>query len=230
LHAQIWRQLPWPLNGTVRRQREHAAMLKVIGAGLSRTGTFSLKRALEALGFGPCYHMDELFRRPDHVDIWANAARAEPDYVALFEGYVSAADAPVCHFWREIRNAHPKSKVILTVRDAESWYASFHSTVFQAMSRPTLLPAAARPPLEVARRLVLERIFGGRFEDKTYALSVFEAHNRSVIGSVESSDLLVYQIGDGWAPLCAFLAVPVPSEEFPMTNERVRFRSRIGLE
>jgi Sulfotransferase domain len=205
-------------------------MLKVIGAGLSRTGTFSLKRALEILGFGPCYHMDELFRRPDHVGVWANAMREEPDFVALLEDYVSAVDAPVCHFWRQIRGCHPKSKVILTVRDAESWYASFHATVFQAMSRPTLVPVAARPPLEAVRRLVLEGVFSGRFEDKAYALSFYEAHNRSVVASVEPSDLLVYQIGEGWAPLCVFLAVPVPSQEFPMTNERARFRSRIGLE
>jgi len=229
LHAQIAACLA-RLMLAVRRLREHEAMLKIIGAGLSRTGTFSLMRALEVLGFGPCYHMDELFRRPDHVAIWRNAARADPDFVALFEGYVSAMDAPVCHFWRQIRGSHPKSKVILTVRDAESWYASFHSTVFQAMSRPTLLPAVARPPLEVARRLVLEGVFSGRFEDKAYALSIYEAHNRSVIDLVESCDLLVYQIADGWAPLCDFLAAPVPDREFPFTNQRTKFRSRIGLE
>jgi Sulfotransferase domain len=108
-------------------------MLKVIGAGFSRTGTFSLKRALEILGFGPCYHMDELFRRPEHVRIWANATDDELDFGALFETYASALDAPVCHFWRQIRDAHPKAKVILTIRDAESWYASFEATVYQTM-------------------------------------------------------------------------------------------------
>lgn len=189
-----------------------------------------MRRALATLGFGPCYHMDELFRRPDHVPLWAAATTTEPDWVALFEDYNSATDAPACHFWHQIRRAHPTAKVILTVRDAESWYASFHATVFQAMSRPALAPATARPALEAARRVVLEGVFSGRFEDESHAQSVYAAHNRAIIDSIEPSQLLVYHVADGWPPLCAFLGVPVPTKEFPVSNRRSDFRSRIGLD
>jgi hypothetical protein len=204
--------------------------MKVVGAGFSRTGTFSLKRALEAVGFGPCYHMDELFRRPDHWPLWTNAARVEPDWRSLFAGDEAAVDAPACHFWRSIRRAHPGAKVILTVRAADAWYESFFATVYQTMTRQTLVPAPARPALEVARRVVLDGVFGGRFEDRDHAIAVYEAHNRDVVDSVDARDLLVYRVADGWAPLCEFLSVEVPAREYPMTNARGDFRSRVGLD
>lgn len=137
-------------------------MLEVLGAGLSRTGSFSLKRALETLGLNPCYHMDEVFRRADHVPLWAAAmSSSNPDWHALLDGYASAVDAPVCHFWKSIRGTFPSAKVILTMRDAESWYDSFRDTVYQSMIRPVLLPAPARPALAMARQLVGSKKAGG---------------------------------------------------------------------
>jgi hypothetical protein len=204
-------------------------MLQVIGAGLSRTGTFSLKRALETVGCGPCYHMDEVFRRSDHVPLWAVALSGSPDWHALLDGYASAADAPVCHFWKSIRAAFPRAKVILTLRDAESWYDSFRDTVYQAMSRPDLLPALSRPALAMARQLVLERFFQGAFEDRSRAISIYEAHNAEVLSTVDPSDLLVYRVEEGWRPLCDFLGVAAPDVEFPNTNAVAQFRSRLGL-
>jgi len=204
-------------------------MLKVIGAGFSRTGTYSLKQALEAVGFGPCYHMHEVFGRPEHVALWANASSREPDWSTMFAGYASVADAPACHYWRQIRNAFPGAKVILTVRDADSWYTSFSATVLEAMHRPDLLPVSAHPTLAMARKLVLDEVFSGRIEDRAHAIAVYESHNRAVIDSVDAQRLLVYRVNDGWAPLCAFLEVPVPAGPFPATNARAQFRARLGL-
>lgn len=204
-------------------------MLKVIGAGFSRTGTYSLKQALEAVGFGPCYHMHEVFGRPEHIALWASASSREPEWSTVFAGYASAADAPACHYWRQIRDAFPGAKVILTVRDADSWYASFRATVLEALNRPDLLPASAHPTLAMARRLVLDGVFSGRFEDRAHAIAVYEAHNRAVVDAVDARHLLVHRAGDGWEPLCAFLEVPIPAIAFPATNTRAQFRARLGF-
>lgn len=204
-------------------------MLSVFGAGLSRTGTFSPKRALELLGFGPCYHMDEVFRRPEHVPLWLNASTCTPDWTTLFDAYRSAADAPACHYWRPILAAYPCAKVVLTVRDPEVWYGSFRATVYEAMRRPERLPVPARAPLDMACRVVLDGFFGGRFEDRAHAIAMYDAHCRDVVAAVDPSRLLVYRIEEGWRPLCDFLSVPVPAQDFPLTNERSEFRRRLGL-
>lgn len=204
-------------------------MLSVLGAGLSRTGTFSLKRALEVLGFGPCYHMDEVFRRPEHVPLWLSASMRPPDWTTLFDGYRSAVDAPACHYWQSILAAHPRAKVVLTVRDPDVWYASFRATVYEAMRRPERLPVPARAPLDMARSVVLDGFFAGRFEDRAHAIATYDAHCRDVVAAVDPARLLVYRIEEGWRPLCDFLSVPVPSQDFPATNERSEFRRRLGL-
>src|SRR5262245_55962758 len=129
--------------------------LRVICAGLSRTGTFSLKRALEQLGVGRCYHMHELFGHPEHAAQWERAARGEAvDWEGLFAGYAAAADAPACLFWRELCEFYPDAKVILTVRDPSEWYASMRSTVVEVMRQPSLVPgAAAQDVVRMAQRL-----------------------------------------------------------------------------
>ena len=115
------------------------------------------------------------------------------------------------------------------MRDAESWYDSFRDTVYQAMTRPDLLPAPARPALAIARQLVLERIFQSAFDDRRRAISIYEAHNAEVVSTVDPSDLLVFQVEEGWRPQCDFLNVAVPNSEFPSTNASAQFRSRLGL-
>jgi len=205
--------------------------IRVIGAGWSRTGTYSLKRALELLGFGPCYHMHEVFAHPEHVPLWEAAARGEPvDWKALLSDYAAVSDAPACIFWRELSAAFPDVRVILTLRDARQWYASMHSTVVQVMTNPPPgLDASARRALELARRLSLERFFQGAFDDRDRAIELFNRHNAEVRAAIPPHRLLVYEVGSGWEPLCRFLDASIPQHPFPATNDRASFRQRAGL-
>jgi hypothetical protein len=206
--------------------------LSVIGAGFGRTGTLSIKMALEQLGLGRCYHMVEVFDHPPHVAVWRAAAEGKPtDWDALFAGYGAAVDWPVCHFWRQLMAHFPRAKVLLTVRDAERWYQSAHDTIYQAMIRP--LPVdnpETRAQREMAVKIVLEDTFGGRFADRAHAIAVYARHNAEVRRTVPPDRLLVYEPGEGWEPLCRFLDRPVPAEPFPKVNSSEDFRAALGLD
>lgn len=199
--------------------------MKVIGAGFGRTGTLTLKVALEKLGLGPCYHMTEVMAHPAHVATWDAATRGERvDWAAFFTGWGATVDWPACSFYKEIFAAHPDARVILSVRDPERWYQSCRETIFKPVSMFPLrlvLPWLPRvgPATAMAKRLVWERTFDGRFEDKAHALAVFRAHLDAVKREVPPDRLLVFEASQGWAPLCAFLGVPVPAEPFPHVND-----------
>jgi len=205
--------------------------LEVIGAGLSRTGTMSLKLALERLGFGPCYHMHEVGLRPEHAARWLEAAAgATVDWTSLLGGYSAAVDAPTSHFWRQLSATFPAAKVILTVRDAAAWYQSVRSTIYELARDPDRFAApGVRAQLELARTITFEGAFGGRFEDEQHALTVFTAHNDAVRESLTGDRLLVFDVAAGWGPLCRFLARPIPEGPFPRRNGRAEFRRRAGL-
>ena len=200
--------------------------LAVIGAGWGRTGTFSLKLALERLGFGPCYHMLEVFGRPDDIPVWERATDGEAvDWDALFDGYRSAGDWPACAFWRELAAYYPGAKVILTERDAAGWYRSAMDTILPAVLAP---PPEGNPvgaaQMRMAVRLVVERELGGRIEDREEVMRRFALHNAAVRQGLPAERLLVYRCEQGWEPLCRFLGVPMPDEPFPRTNSTDEFR------
>ena len=213
--------------------------LEVIGAGFGRTGTMSLKVALETLGFGPCYHMTEVFTHPEHVELWRAATQGKPvAWEQIFDGYRATVDWPGCAFYAELMESNPDAKVILTVRDPEEWYESAHNTIYRisgAASSPIfylaslVVPAAKR--MKHAHRMIIEvvwqRDLGGRFEDRGYAIETFERHNEEVKRHVPAEKLLVYEVGEGWGPLCEFLGVEVPDEPFPHLNDSEVFRGRI---
>jgi hypothetical protein len=216
--------------------------MKVIGAGLGRTGTLSLKVALERLGFGPCYHMLEVFEHPDHVGRWTAAARGEAvDWDALFTGYRATTDWPACSFWRDLAAAYPEARVLLSVRDPERWYDSMRSTIHAVFQRLLSVPGDAlpeggrpeggRPELaryrEMIDAVVWRGTFGGRFEDRAHAIDVFRRHADEVRRALPAERLLVYELGQGWEPLCAFLEVPVPDEPFPHLNDAASFQARV---
>lgn len=215
--------------------------LEVIGAGLGRTGTMSLKVALERLGFGPCYHMTEVFRNPDHVPLWRAATRGERvDWERVFGGYRSAVDYPEASFYREIMERYPEALVILTVRDPERWYGSARQTIYlgsEFFDSPFVrLLSRVVPPLRnvrsavgMAEDLIWRRDFGGRFEDREFAMEVFRRHNEGVREHVPPERLLVYSVSEGWGPLCDFLGVPVPDEPFPRLNDAAAFRRRMRV-
>jgi len=205
--------------------------LSVIGAGFGRTGTLSLKAALEKLGFDPCYHMLELRSHPTHAERWSAAADgADIDWDDLFGGYRAAVDWPACAFWRELSIQYPEAKLLLTLRDPERWYESVMNTIYQAMTRtPPVADARADAQLAMARKIVVEQTFEGRLDDRAHAIGVFERHCDEVQATIPADRLLVYQVSEGWGPLCAFLDRPLPEEPFPRTNSSEEFRQFAGL-
>lgn len=211
--------------------------LKVIGAGFGRTGTLSIKAALEELGFGPCYHMTEVFGHPKHVPVWNAAARGETvNWRELFKGYQATVDWPGCTFYKEFMEIYPDAKVLLTLRDPEKWYESAQSTIYPVTSRTIpplrhLLLRLLRPSILQTRQmittLVWEGTFNDNFMDKHYAIERFNQHIEEVKKAVPPERLLVYNVKEGWEPLCAFLGVEVPKDKpFPRLNDRTAFINR----
>lgn len=205
--------------------------LALVGAGFGRTGTLSLKFALEQLGLSRCYHMMEVVEKPDHVERWrAATAGRSVDWDALFADYRAAVDWPACAFWRTLAQHYPEAKVLLTVRDPEHWYESVEATIYRAMTRPLPEDHPARPQREMAVELILQQTFGGRFEDRDYAMGVYQRHNDAVQQSIPPERLLVYEVGEGWGPLCEFLGVATPNEAFPHVNSSEEFRDRFKID
>ena len=193
--------------------------LRVVGAGLPRTGTRSLKVALEQLLGGTCYHMSEVFQRPEDVDVWRAAARGEtPDWTAFPGDCVAAVDWPASIFWRELADAHPDAVVVLTTRrDATEWWESCDATI---------LPfARGDRPMDDENWLAmfreqLAREIGENWDDAATAEAYYERHNAAVRAEVPASRLVELPAGAGWEPLCEALGLPVPDEPFPHTNTR----------
>jgi Sulfotransferase domain len=203
--------------------------LRVIGAGFGRTGTLSLKFALEMLGIGPCYHMVEVFKNPQHSELWSAAADGNVDWDKLFAGYASTVDWPSVHFWRELADYYPNAKLILTKRSTASWVKSVNETIFRHLdSEPTEDNPVRAGQMRMAKKLVLERTFGGSVADPEHIGKVFEAHNEEVLRTIPAERLLVYEAREGWEPLCKFLGVPVPNVEYPRVNTTEEFQSRFS--
>lgn len=202
-------------------------LLEVIGAGLGRTGTHSLAAALETLGFGPCYHMHELRRNPDHAATWMDALEGkEVDWRAFFRPYRSTVEWPAVSFLPQILVAFPQARVILTLRDAEDWYESAHATIFDGLELSQFNPEPiARERSHLARRLILDGVFSGRHRDREHAIAVYRQHQEQVMAMVPPARLLRYRIAEGWGPLCAFLGVEEPEASFYWRNERSQFMS-----
>lgn len=205
--------------------------LEVVGAGFGRTGTQSLKLALEELGVGPCYHMMEVFGNTEHIPLWAAATRGEtPDWDALFANYRSTVDWPGCAFWRDLAAKNPNARILLSYRDSDDWYDSFHNTIYQAMTRdPPPEPAWVAVHHEMTRQLVLEQALGGRPDDRAHAIRCYEDHNEAVRSEVASDRLILHEVGAGWEPLCIGLNLPVPDKPYPKTNNTKEFRERMAL-
>ncbi len=193
--------------------------LSVLGAGFGRTGTASMKMALEILGLGPCHHMKELLANPTQLALWQSVARGDkPDWNAAFAGYHCAVDWPSAFFWRELSAFYPHAKVLLTVRDAESWYASMDKTILKTLREST-------DPDSVSIKLIAERVFDGRLDDRAHAIAVYENNTAEVQAAFDGNRLLTYNLGDGWEKLCRFLDKPVPATPFPRSNSAEEFNA-----
>ena len=195
--------------------------LQVIGAGLGRTGTLSLKLALEQLGLGPCYHMLEVRAARERLEHWNRVAAGETvDWEEVFAGFRSTVDWPACNYWRELMARYPDAKVILSLRDPDGWFRSTQATIFSDEVQRDAPPSI---------RQILKNVVGEDLHDRERCIAGFERHNAAVRGGVPAEKLLVFDARQGWAPLCAFLGVPVPDAPFPSVNTTDDFRKMIGI-
>jgi hypothetical protein len=195
--------------------------IKVIGAGFGRTGTDSLREALNMLGFGPTHHMLEVNASDEQKRLWRAHARGDsPGWDALFAGYNSCVDWPSAHYWRELIAVYPDAKVVLTYRSPESWWESFEKTIVRGIEKSTDMAS-----LGIA--LIRDQVFGGRPGDREHAIALYEANVAAVKATVPAERLLVHELGDGWAPLCEHLGVAVPEAEYPSRNSATEFQRAI---
>ena len=205
-----------------------ALPLRVVGAGLGRTGTHSLKLALERLLGAPCYHMLEVIARPDHVARWRAALDGAPCWDELYAGYAAAVDWPTSAFWRELMAAAPDAVVLLSVRDPDGWWLSASRTIFEALG------GADRDAGLADFQSMVTTLLGERFtphwDDRAAAVAAYVRHNDAVRAAVPPDRLLEWRPEDGWAPLCVALDVSVPDEPFPYVNTTEDFREMAGLD
>jgi len=216
--------------------------LKVIGAGLGRTGTNSTQLALNQLGF-PCYHMTEVILNKDnksHLDFWRKVANSPPgtqqDWEQVFARYTASVDNPGCCVWRELMAAYPDAKVLLTLhpRGAEAWYESTMETIYFTENRwqfkvIEFLTPFGRKFGDMSHKLIWGRTLRGVMGDKAKAVARYDAYVGEVKAAVPPDKLLIFKVSDGWAPLCAFLGVAAPETKFPNVNDRAEFKKNIAL-
>lgn len=197
--------------------------LDVIGAGWGRTGTLSTKVALEHLGFGPCYHMIEVFRtHPEHRALWRRAAAGKHvDWSEIFADYRAAVDWPACAFWRELAEVYPQAKVLLTDRSPGDWYESFDATISNGIPRQH--PGDADETGAMMNEVIVQRSFLNRAGSRGELIGRYEEHVAEVRAEVPAERLLVWSPKEGWERLCDFLDVPVPEQPFPRVNDRADF-------
>lgn len=194
--------------------------LEIIGAGFGRTGTSSLKAALEHLGFGPCHHVYEIRDNPALLPDWEAAARGEPvDWDEVFRGYRSQTDWPGARYWRELARHYPDAKVILTVRDPDSWFDSVQATIAPFIAARGRHPSPHLNAIaEMSYRTIVLQIFDGRLSDRDHLTRVFREHIAAVQSEIPAHRLLTIDLREGWRPLCEFLGVDAPDIPFPRVN------------
>ena len=200
--------------------------LKVVGAGVGRTGTHSLKIALEQLLRGPCHHMLEVLGDPTLASGWIDAIEGRSvDWAMMPAGYVAIVDWPGCSFWPELSAANPDALVLLSVRDPESWYRSASNTIFQSFDK---VPPELATWMNAVVDLMRDR-FSDAFDDPTVMMDAYERHNEAVRMGIPADRLLEWSPTDGWDPICDRLGIEVPSNPFPVTNTTDEFRAMVGM-
>ena len=208
--------------------------MKVFGAGFGRTGTMSLKFALEKLGIGPCYHMREVVSRPSHIKLWYDISRGEdPNWNRLFSGFNSAVDFPVCLFYEQLINKFPDAKFILTLRDFDTWYISTANTIYKV---PSILPNwfkmvvyPIRMFIAMQVNLIWVGLFKNNFSDRESTKLIYYEHIECVKKIIPTDKLLIYNVKEGWGPLCEFLDVEVPGIPFPKVNDTAEMLRKFAI-
>lgn len=193
--------------------------MEVIGVGMGRTGTTSIQRALEELGYR-AYNFESIMRE-DHFDAWRRLAEGieDPDWSTLFRGYDASISWPACFFYEELMEAYPGAKFILTTRDPERWAESVArvSKIIATVRKARFIPRARR--MAALMDALIVPVLGSMPVEKERAIPAFERHNAAVEAYIPPEKLLVYEVKDGWDPLCGFLGKPIPDVPFPYENQ-----------
>jgi len=212
--------------------------MKVIGAGLPRTGTLSQKVALEMLGFGPCYHMVNVLGNLDLVSDWRRAVDGDAQWDEIFDGFDSTVDWPGSYFYRQLAEAYPDAKVVLGVRDGDAWARSMRKTIWDFLYSDSVVRhlsfarAAVEPGwrdfVELMRDMWRESgLMNGEDTTDEWMADAAQRYHDEVKRTVPADRLLVWRVEEGWEPLCAFLEVPVPDTPFPRLNDSAAFGERL---
>ncbi|GGD50798.1 sulfotransferase family protein [Lacimicrobium alkaliphilum] len=202
--------------------------MRIIGAGVGRTGTYSLKLAINELGLGPCHHMEEVLHNMDlQVPLWKDALRGEADWSAIYANYNSAVDWPTAGYFRELYDAYPDARFILSHREPESWASSFGSTIYTLLGTRGDATKEMRDWLDMCSGVIEKTGFPSGLEHQQLK-DAFIAHNEAVKATIPARQLLVFEVKEGWQPLCNFLELPAPDKPFPRTNHRQEFWDRVS--
>ncbi len=202
--------------------------MHVIGVGVGRTGTHSLKTAINRLGFGPCHHMEEVLQNmPSQVPLWSAAANGNADWRAIYSDYKSAVDWPTACFFSELLKEYPSAKFVLTQRSPENWADSFGSTIYKLLASKDQAPPEMHAWLDMANAVITKTGFPADL-DRDGLVKAFVAHSEIVKETIPAGQLLVFSVKEGWEPLCTFLDKPIPDEPFPHTNDREEFWDRVN--
>lgn len=213
------------MRGTNNCRWGKGMALRVIGTGFGRTGTDSMREALDLLGFGPCHHMRSLLADPEQKRLWrSRAATGTPGWDVILEGFGACVDWPSAHYWPELVAAFPDAKVILTWRTPGSWWRSFERTIL-----PFILNDPETEESAPGSQLLSLRVFGGLPPTRETCIAAYEANVARVLAEVPPGRLLVHRLGDGWAPLCRHLCVPVPDRPYPRSNAAEEFLAGPGV-
>lgn len=183
----------------------------------------STKLALEQIGFGPTHHMVEVFMHPESLPLWVAAGDGKPDWDAIFAGYNSMVDHPGCAYWRELMAFYPEAKVLHTVRDPDKWFDSTQATIFAPGSLEREMPEPGKRFFDQ-----LKAFYGGDMNDRAFMTDFFRRHTEAVVAGVPEDRLLVFEVAQGWGPLCEFLGVPAPDTPYPRENTTEQFQGRMG--
>lgn len=197
--------------------------ISIIGVGVGRTGTYSLRMAINQLGYGPCHHMEEVLKNMDvQVPLWSEALKGNANWSSIYKDFKSAVDWPTAGFFRELIKEYPTAKFILTERNPENWADSFGSTIYKLIEGKDKAPEKMHDWLNMANAVITKTGFPLGL-DREGLINGFIAHNKAVREIIPEEQLLVFQVKEGWEPLCKFLNVPAPEEPFPRTNNREEF-------
>lgn len=215
--------------------------LKIIGAGFPRTGTMTLKTALEILGFDKTYHYKDLIANSKKLKYWLEIeTTGQTNFDALFEGFEATVDFPGYPYYKTLLKKYPKAKVILTKRDFDKWYESTDKTIWKSANKPLLDKINLFQKklfdknlkdifkcVQFMRRVYLKEQFNNDFRSKDTVETIFYQHINEVINYVPREQLLVYDVSEGWEPLCKFLEVPIPNVTFPHLNKKENFHTMV---